>query len=57
MSKQENMLGVTFEDTTHPIIDSGASIYYIPFDKNDEYFDVYVNEQNIAKFYKDRKFS
>lgn len=26
-------------------------------EEHDEYFDVYVNEQNIAKFYKDRKFS
>lgn len=49
MSKKENMLGVTFEDTSHPSIDSNASIYYIPFDKSEEYFDVY---ENYVKFIK-----
>ena len=49
MSKKENILGVTFEDTSHPVVDSNASIYYIPFDKTEEYFDVY---ENYVKFVK-----
>ena len=49
MAKKENMLGVTFEDSKHPQIDSNSSVYYIPYDKSEDYFDVY---ENYVKFVK-----
>ena len=41
MAKNEEMLGVIFDNTDegHPVIDSDNSMYYIPFDKTEEYFD------------------
>ena len=42
MAKQEEMLGVKFDNNKlEPSIDSDHSMYYIPFYKTDEYFDIY----------------
>ena len=50
MAKKEEMLGVTFvNDTNEPSIDSNNSMYYIPFYKTDEYFDVYENTVTFIK--------
>lgn len=51
MSKKEEMLGVIFDNTEegHPVIDSDNSMYYIPFDKTEEYFDVYENLVTFIK--------
>jgi hypothetical protein len=50
MPKNEEMLGVIFDsDPEQPTIDSENSVYYIPFYKNEEYFDVYDNYVNFIK--------
>ena len=50
MKKKENIAGVIFDDTgTTPIIDSDKSEYYIPFDKDEEYFSVYENYVAFVK--------
>ena len=48
MAKQEEMLGVKFDNNKlEPSIDSDHSMYYIPFYKTDEYFDIYEKAKNI----------
>lgn len=43
--KKENMLGVIFDTIeNNPSIDSDNSIFYIPFYKRDDYFEVYENK-------------
>lgn len=49
MSK-ESILGVDFTSVdNNPVIDSDNSSYYIPFNKTDEYFDVYENRVIFIK--------
>ena len=50
MAKQEEMLGVKFDNNKlEPSIDSDHSMYYIPFYKTDEYFDIYENTVTFIK--------
>lgn len=51
-NKTVDMLGVTFsplEDETGPCVSSDASMYYLPYDKGEEYFSMYENEVHFYK--------
>lgn len=51
MAKKEDMLGVIFDgDKSQPFIDSDNSLFYIPFNKTEEYFEIY---ENYCKFVKE----
>lgn len=50
--KTVDMLGVTFsplEDEPGPCVSSDNSMYYLPYDKSEEYFSVYENEIHFYK--------
>lgn len=51
MAKKENILGVVFDKDEHksPSIDSDYCDYYVPFDKHEDYFDVYENYVTFVK--------
>lgn len=49
-SKDTEMLGIVFNDNdSKPFIDSDNSLFYIPFYKNEEYFEVYENFVSFVK--------
>lgn len=51
--KTVDMLGVTFsplsDETGGPCVDADSSMYYLPYDKNEEYFSIYENEVHFYK--------
>lgn len=51
MSKSENMHGVIFDNDPDlgPKVDSDSSLFYLLFDKNEEFFSVYENEISFYK--------
>lgn len=51
MSKSENMHGVIFDNDPDlgPKVDSDSSLFYLLFDKNEEFFSVYENEITFYK--------
>lgn len=51
MSKSENMHGVIFDNDPElgPKVDSDSSLFYLLFDKNEEFFSVYENEITFYK--------
>lgn len=51
MSKTENMHGVIFDQDPElgPIVDSDASLFYLLFHKNEDYFSIYENEITFYK--------
>lgn len=50
MAKNEEMLGVTFgNDNGLPYVDSDNSLFYIPFYKTEEYFEIYENYCTFVK--------
>lgn len=51
MSKKENMHGVIFDNDAElgPVVDSDSSLFYLLFNKNEEYFSIYENEITFYK--------
>lgn len=52
MAKSTNMLGVIFNEGSKnqtPTVDSDASCFYLPFDKEEDFFSIYENE---IRFYR-----
>lgn len=51
MSKQEDMHGVIFDTDPEmgPVVDSDSSLFYLLFNKNEEYFSIYENEITFYK--------